>query len=245
MSSIDRIQIKLNGRRFEFAKDVALENLLFIKEYLSTSSEQEQKELQKLHDFTYEKSEQKLVGAPGTAPLISHLDVFSFTGGEKGIPTAAPDYFGQLQVALRKNRMPAFEWSELTRKEQEAVSWSVNVFKIEKFLKCGFGTVTAKETSNSNEAQQQQNNNEEESDVIVDKMAHELAKAHMKIAEAKDRQKELQQEEEEKKKNSSNKNKQQESDDDDENVVLTRVGCFMCGVATHDQKDCPFINQKN
>jgi hypothetical protein len=239
MSSVDRIQIKLNGRRFEFAKDLALENLLFFKEYLALKSEQEQKDLQKALDFTYEKSEQKLVGAPGTAPVISHLDVFSFTGGKDGIPTATPDYFGLLQVALRKNKMPAFEWDELNRKEQEAVSWSVNLFKIEKFLKC-FGTVTAKESAYE-EAVKSEETTKPQEEEVRDKMADALAKAHLKIAEAQDKIKEQQQEKAQKQK------QQQESndDDDDENVVLTRMGCHFCGVATHDLKDCPFNQQKN
>lgn len=256
MSSVDRIQIKLNGRRFEFPKDVALEHLHFFKEYFALKSEQEQKDLQKQLSFTYDKSEQKLVGATGTAPVISHLDVFSFTGGQAGIPTATPDYFGILQVALRKSRMPGFVWDELNRKEQEAVSWSVNLFKIDKFLKC-FGTVTAKESvyepkSSESEKQQPQ---EEEANEVRDKMADALAKAHIKIAEAQDKIKEKQQQQQQQQSNQQPEtkksvgvaaaSKKDDSDDDDENVVLTRVGCYMCGVATHDIKDCPFNQVKN
>lgn len=243
MSSVDRIQIKLNGRRFEFAKDLALENLLFFKEYFALQTEQEQKDLQKAVDFTYEKSEKKLTSAPDAAPVISHLHVFSFTGGKEGVPTATPDYFGLLQVALRKNKIPAFEWDEMNRKEQEAVIWSVNLFKIEKFLKC-FGTVTAKESvyaAKSAETKQTEGGEQEEEEVR-DKMADALAKAHLKIAETQDRIKEKQQQQQQAKK--QEKKQQNSDDDDDENVVLTRVGCYMCGIATHDISVCPF-NQRN
>lgn len=245
-SSVDRLQIKLKGRRFEFVKEAALEHLLFFKEYLQKASEQEQKELQKLHNFTYEKSEQKLVGAAGTAPVISHLDVFTFTGGDAGIPTATPDYFGIMQVALRKNRMPAFVWDEMNRKEQEAVTWSVNLFKIEKFMKC-FGTVTAKGADPNAKDDHEDENRKggEEPNFVGDTMAHELAQTHMKIVEAKEQQKEKVKQQQQQQEATTGKRGKvvQDEDDDDENVVLTRVGCFLCGVATHDIKDCPH-NQK-
>ena len=226
----ERIQIKLNGRRFEFARDVALENLIFMKEFFAPETTEDQR-----------KQKCEAVNCTHEYKEADKLDVFTFPNT---LPHALPDYFGLIQVALRKNRDPAVEWKELNRKEQESIVWIVNTFKIEKFRE-KFGTVTATEDEIQVPKEQQEQAAE------GDNMAEKLAKAHMKIAEAKDeiatREKEKENQKEDTKAEEEQEDKRKvvyissiHDDEDEDNLILTGKGCFLCGVATHDEAECPY-----
>lgn len=261
--SSGRIQVKLSGRRFEFARDVALDNMGLFRDFFASGiSQEKQNQLLTSVGCVHETAQQKLIGGGSEETL----DVFSFNtpasdDGEPSssssssdsstLPKSTPDYFGLIQVSLRKNKEPALNWEEMNPKEQASVAWIVNTFKIEKLMD-KYGKVTAKNNNDENKIKTEDaavvTNGEMEE--VLDKMADALAKAHVKIAEAQDaqleeaRRKQEAERDERRKKRAAEKNQQGSSSSDDENVVLSGVGCFFCGIATHNDDVCKF-NPKN
>lgn len=249
--SASRIQVKILGRRFEFSRDVALENVALFREFFAAETTQQQRdEICSRIGCSHETAQQKLIGGGSDETL----DVFSFVAPDKNdnntspLPTTStPDYFGLIQVALRKGREPAFSWDEMNPNEQASVVWIVTTFKIEKFME-KFGKVTKSSTAdeNNNNGDDKDKKENEQLEGVLDKMADALAKAHIKIAEAQDAQREeaRKKQEEERDRRRQERTRNQSDSDDDENVVLTGVGCFFCGIATHNDDVCKF-NPKN
>jgi hypothetical protein len=150
MGDPPRIQVKLNGRRFEFARDVALANCGLFRDWdADADAARRACPAPFVHERVVCGSQASDAGGGGgggssvsgggaaAAAEPASVDVFTFSE----VPSMAADYFGSIQVALRKGRRPPFIWKDLNHGEQTAIAWIVRTFGIAGFAE--FTCVTA------------------------------------------------------------------------------------------------------
>ena len=147
-----RVQIKLRGRRFEFEPACLLTHSALFRSWYEQPADDAAEFARhcragELHPaapmFEFRRS---VVGSPGSgaagaATVPCALDVFDF--GADAVPESAPDYFGAIQISMRKNRRPPFCWDEMNRMEQQSVAWIVNGMMLHSELFAEFAVPTA------------------------------------------------------------------------------------------------------